>query len=198
MKLAIVGASGRAGSRLVDEASRRGHHVTGIARNPLPGTLLVAGDARNSAEVGALISGHDAVISAAPFHILGADPLLEALRLAEVTRLVVVGGAGSLEVAPGVALLDTPGFPEEYRFEAEPGRDFLLRLREESKIEWTFISPAIIFEPGERTGAYRAGGDELLVDEDGLSRISMEDFAIAALDEIEVPRHVRERFSVRQ
>ena len=112
-------------------------------------------------------------------------------------RLVVVGGAASLEVAPGVALLDTPGFPEIYRAEATEGRDSLQVYREEADgLEWTFLSPAIVIQPGERTGSYRTTRDTLLTDDAGNSVISYEDYAVALLDELERPQHPGARFGV--
>jgi uracil phosphoribosyltransferase len=119
-----------------------------------------------------------------------------AVKEAGVKRLIVVGGAGSLEVAPGLQLIDTPQFPDAYRPEASAGRDFLNALRAETSLDWTFLSPSALFEPGERTGKFRLGGDQLLADAAGQSRISMEDYAIALVDEIETPKHVRQRFTV--
>jgi uncharacterized protein len=201
MKIAIVGATGRAGSRIAAEAVRRGHEVTGIARRPVstqapPGVRLVAGDATQPASVAGSFRGQDAVVSAARFLILPAPPLLHALRSAGVKRLLVVGGAATLEIQPGKALLDLPTFPEEYRAEATAGRKFLEDLREVRDLDWTFLSPAADFEPGERTGKFRLGLDQFLTDSEGRSRISMEDYAIAALDELEHPRHVKRRFAV--
>jgi putative NADH-flavin reductase len=107
-----------------------------------------------------------------------------------------VGGAGSLEVAPGVALVDTPQFPAAYKVEASAGRDFLNALRRETELNWTFLSPSALFVPGERTGRFRVGGDQLLKDKDGKSWISMEDYAIAMLAEVETPKHPHQRFTV--
>ena len=121
---------------------------------------------------------------------------MAAAKQAGVPRLLVVGGAGSLEVAPGVALVDTPQFPAAYKAEALAGRAFLDTLRGEKALDWTFISPSALFEPGERTGSFRLGGDALLSDAAGQSRITMEDFAIALADEIETPAHPRQRFTV--
>ena len=130
-------------------------------------------------------------------HFTASDPelLIGAVRESGVKRYFVVGGAGSLEVAPGVRLIDTPQFPAIYKAEASKGVEFLDRLREESGLEWTFLSPAAMFVPGERTGKFRLGGDQLLSNETG-SSISFEDFAIAAVDELEQPRHIRRRFTI--
>src|ERR1039458_5841967 len=125
-----------------------------------------------------------------------AAAVIDAVKQAGVKRLAVVGGAGSLEVAPGVQLVDTPQFPDAYRAEAGAGRNFLNALKQETALEWTFLSPSALFEPGERTGKFRLGTDRLLADVAGKSRISMEDYAIALVDEIETPKHVRQRFTV--
>ena len=143
-----------------------------------------------------LLSGHDAVISAVRFQSMHSQILIKAVKKAEVDRLLVVGGAGSLEVAPGVQLVDTPGFPSEYKAEALAGRAFLNLLRGEMALNWTFLSPSAFFGPGERTGKFRIGENQLLTDSNGKSWISQEDFAIAMLDELEVPHHPRERFTV--
>jgi len=126
------------------------------------------------------------------------DPaaLIAAVQSAGVKRLLVVGGAASLEVAPGKALLDTPDFPPAYRPEATAGLKFLKALRNEKTLDWTFLSPSAEFAPGERTGKFRLGDDRLLVDANGKSHISMEDFAIALVDELEHPKHIRRRFTV--
>lgn len=201
-KIAILGISGRAGSRIADELQRRGHTVTGIARKiedvqARPGLSLKAADATSADALVPLLRGHDAVISATRF-VGGSDATtaIGATRQAGVPRLLVVGGAGSLEVAPGAALVDTPQFPEAYKPEALAGRAFLETLRQEKELDWTFLSPSALFEPGERTGTFRLGGDQLLADATGASRISMEDFAIALADELEAPRHSRRRFTV--
>jgi putative NADH-flavin reductase len=160
------------------------------------GVTLAKGDAAQPAQLGELLRGHDAVISAARFQTVKAAPLLQALKAAEVKRLLVVGGAASLEVAPGAILLDSPSFPAEYRVEAEPGKQFLDDLRGETEIDWTFLSPSALFSPGERTGQFRLGHDQLLSDAEGKSHISIEDYAIAMIDELERPQHSRQRFTV--
>ncbi|TDK32567.1 NAD(P)-dependent oxidoreductase [Luteimonas terrae] len=201
-RIALIGITGRAGSRIASELLARGHRVTGIARNTADtpaqaGLTLLSADASRSEAVAPLLQGHDVVVSATRFDGGStADVLLDALRQAGVRRLLVVGGAGSLEVAPGVALIDTPGFPEAYKAEAGAGRAFLEALRGVGDIDWTFVSPGAVFEPGTRTGSFRLGGDAFMVDSDGNSAVSMEDYAIAFADEIERPAHVRQRFSV--
>jgi putative NADH-flavin reductase len=199
--IALLGGTGNVGRRLLAEALRRGHTVTVVARKPvddLPaGASFVQADiTADPADLGARLGRHDVLISAARFDTVTADQVLAVARAAGIPRLAVVGGAGSLEVAPGVRLVDTPQFPAEYKAEALPGATFLEQLRGVSDIDWTFLSPAAFFGPGERTGSFRLGGDRFLTDAEGNSRISYEDFAVALLDEIEQPRHSRQRFSV--
>lgn len=199
MKIAVVGASGRAGSEITREAAARGHQVLAIARNPqtIPaaeGVVAVAGDASDPQALAALIAGNDAVISALHFDV-SAQTLLDALRTAGVPRLLVTGGAASLEVAPGTRLIDTPEFPEEWKAFAMGGITFLDALRQVDDIDWTFFSPAALIFEGPRTGTYRAGGDQLVTDEAGESRISFADYAIAMVDELEAHKHARARFT---
>ncbi|AGH48024.1 Saccharopine dehydrogenase [Sphingomonas sp. MM-1] len=200
MKIAVIGATGRAGREIVAELVRRGHQVTAIARHPEtaqaePLVTAVAGDANDAAGLATLIAGHDAVVSAVMF--LNSDPaiLVDAVRRAGVTRYLVVGGAGSLEVAPGLRLIDTPDFPDAYKAEASKGAAFLDYLRGVSDIDWTFLSPSALFFEGPRTGKFRLGDDALLAD-GGNSSISFADYAIAMADEIERPAHSRRRFTV--
>lgn len=201
MKIAVIGATGHAGSSIVDELVRRGHAVTAIVRNPdkVPvraGVTAVKGDVFDRAGLARLLAGHDAAVSAV--HFTASDPalLIAAVKDANVSRYLVVGGAGSLEVAPGVALVTTPDFPPAYKAEAEKGGAFLDLLRIEKELNWTFLSPSALFVDGERTGKFRLGGDQLLVGADGKSWISFEDYAVALADEIERPAHLRKRFTV--
>jgi len=201
MKIAVVGASGQAGSRIVAELSRRGHQLTAIASNPekiavLPQVTVVKGDAGDQAALTDLLAGHDAAVSS--IHFLASDPakLIGAAKASGVGRYLVVGGAGSLEVAPGVRLVTTPGFPAQYKAEAEKGAAFLDQLTQEKDLNWTFLSPSALFTAGERTGKFRLGTDQLLTGPDGKSWISFEDFAVALADEIERPAHIRKRFTV--
>jgi putative NADH-flavin reductase len=200
-KIAILGITGRVGSRIANELLQRGHTVTGVARKiegveSRPGLTLKAADAISADALIPLLRGHDALISAT--HFAGgpdASTLIAAATQAGVPRLLVVGGAGSLEVAPGKALLDTPGFPDAYKAEAQAGAAMLRALRSDGELDWTFLSPSALLEPGERTGKFRLGGDVLLSDANGKSWISMEDYAIAMADEVEAPRHSRRRFT---
>jgi putative NADH-flavin reductase len=201
MKIAVIGASGNAGSRITAELARRGHAVTAIARNPEKITAqanvaAIKGDVMDQAGLASLLAGHDAAISSV--HFLASDPvkLIAAAKESKVGRYLVVGGAGSLEVAPGVRLVTTPGFPVAYKAEAEKGAAFLDLLRAEKELSWTFLSPSALFTAGERTGKFRLGTDQLLTASDGKSSISFEDFAVALADEIERPAHIRQRFTV--
>ncbi|MBN9048046.1 MAG: NAD(P)-dependent oxidoreductase [Rhizobiales bacterium] len=198
--VALIGASGNAGSRILKELSDRGHRVTAIARHPdkvaeLAGVTAVKADVFDKAGLAAALRGHDAVISAV--HFTASDPqiLIEAVRAAGVKRYLVVGGAGSLEVAPGKLLVDQPDFPEAYKAEATKGGVFLDLLKKVTDLDWTFLSPAAMFVPGTRTGKFRLGKDQLLANAQG-SSISFEDFAIAMVDELEKPAHPRQRFTI--
>jgi putative NADH-flavin reductase len=200
MKVALIGASGQAGSRILAELMRRGHQVTGIARHPekiAAGANVTAkmGDVYDKDGLVALLKGHDVVISSV--HFTASDPnlLIEAARASGAKRYFVVGGAGSLEVAPGVKLVDTPEFPAIYKAEATKGGEFLDLLRQQKDLDWTYLSPSAMFVAGERTGKFRLGKDQLLASEKG-SSISFEDYAIALADELEKPAHSRQRFTV--
>jgi uncharacterized protein len=201
MRIALIGATGFIGSRLLKELTGRGHQVTAIVRNPekVPrgaGVAARKGDVYDKDGLAALFAGHDAVISSV--HYTASDPatLLAAVKQSGVKRYLVVGGAGSLEVAPGVKLFDTKDFPAIYLDEARKGGAYLDLLKGESGLDWTFLSPSALIEPGERTGKFRLGKDQLLVDGDGQSRISAEDYAVALVDELEKPAHLRQRFTV--
>ena len=201
MRISVIGASGNAGSRITAELARRGHAVTAIARNPQgiaaqANVTATKGDLMDQAGLARLLAGHDAAISSV--HFLASDPLklIGAARDSKVGRYLVVGGAGSLEVAPGVRLVTTSGFPVAYKAEAEKGAAFLDLLRAEKQLNWTFLSPSALFTAGERTGRFRLGTDQLLTAADGKSWISYEDFAVALADELERPAHIRRRFTV--
>jgi uncharacterized protein len=211
MKIAIVGASGKIGSRISAEAIGRGHSVTGIARNPDAGIKnenikWVNADALDSESLASAIKGHDALISAFgidwsrpetyPLFVDVSISEIAASKKAGIKRMIVVGGAGSLEVAPGKQLVDTPQFPEEWRAGANEQRKSLEVFRKENDLDWTFFSPAIIIEPGPRTGRFRLGKDNPVFDEKGNSIISYDDYAIALIDELEKPQFIRQRFTI--
>jgi len=203
MKVALVGASGNAGSRILAELASRGHEVTAIARNvdrieAPAGVTTVQADADDPAALAEAMKGHDVAISSLKFSASDAGKLIEAARASGVGRYFIVGGAASLK-APGSEqrIIDSGQIPEAFMPEIRAGADFLERLKQEPEgLDWTFVSPSMFFGPGERTGTFRLGTEELLVAEDGKSSISYEDFAVALVDEIEAPKHHRGRFTV--
>ena len=210
MKIALFGATGMIGQRILNEALRRGHEVTAIARDPSSIAIesanlsVAASDILDPRSVSVALEGHDAVISAfgprgEAVHTVSdaARALIVGLEAAGIRRLVIVGGAGSLEVAPGVQLVDAPDFPSDWKAVALAHRDSLdIYRRDGGGLDWTYVSPAALIEPGDRTGQFRLGGDQLLTDAEGQSRISAEDYAVALLDEVEIPKHIRQRFTV--
>lgn len=201
MNIALIGASGAVGSRILAELLRRGHTVTAIARHPAkippqPGVTPRQADVFDEAGLARAIAGHDAVISAVWFTASDPAMLIAAVRRAGVGRYLVVGGAGSLDVAPGRRLYDSPEFPAEWVTEAKAGGAFLDLLRRTEDLDWSFLSPSTLLFPGERTGRFRLGDDALLRDASGKSAISMEDYAVAMVDELERPSHSRRRFTV--
>jgi len=209
MKVTLYGASGMIGSRILQELVDRGHEVTAVVRNPekvtAEGVVVVKGDVTDAASVAATAQGAEAAISAyappqteARTIVDATRSLLAGLAAAGVKRLIVVGGAASLEVAPGVLLLDAPNFPPAWKGIASAARDALRVYRTEAGkagVDWTYFSPAAFIQPGERTGKYRTGAEQLVVDAKGESRISAEDYAVALLDEIEKPQFSRKRFT---
>lgn len=210
MNIALIGASGYVGSALLQEALSRGHRVTALVSNSSrlaaqPGLEVVATDVVDGVALATQLQGRDALISAFSGHaqqdvfgyyVKGIRAIIAAAKQAGVPRLLVVGGAGSLEVAPGVQLVDTPVFPAQWKATAEGAREALNILRDERDLDWTMLSPAAHLEPGRRTGQFRLGTDQLLVDAAGESRISLEDYAVAMIDELETPSHARRRFAV--
>ena len=205
LKIALFGATGMIGSRIAEEAARRGHQVTALVRNPARVPADVANlkaaqaDVLDAASVGAAVRGHDVVASAyAPpqgdtaLVATATRALVEGVRAAGLKRVVAVGGAGSLEVAPGKQLVDTEGFPDAYKAVALAHRDALTYYRGVTDLDWTFFAPAALIAPGERTGTFRTGANTLLADAEGNSRISAEDYAIAFVDELEQGHFVRQ------
>ena len=210
MKIALIGASGFVGSAILNEAVSRGHSVTAIVRdtsklNPHPQVRAVAVDAQDPQALADVIKGHDRVISAynpgwsAPDihdqYLKGASAIVEAANAAH-SWLLVVGGAGSLEIAPGVQLVDTPDFPAEWKQGALAARDGLTALRREAALDWRFVSPPVFLEPGEKRGGYRLGGDQVLFDGDKPAGITVGDLADGVLNEAETPAHLRQRFTL--
>jgi uncharacterized protein len=205
LKIALFGATGMVGSRVAMEAARRGHTVTALSRNPerVPADVAnlkaASADVLDAASVADAVRGSDVVASAyAPPQgdvgviVAASKALVDGTRKAGVKRLVVVGGAGSLEVAAGTQLVDTAGFPDAYKAIALAHRDALTYYRTVSDLDWTFFAPAALIAPGERTGTFRTAADVLIADKDGNSTISAEDYAIAFVDEIEQGRFIRQ------
>lgn len=209
MDVVLYGASGMIGSRILNELVARGHRVLAVVRNPprvpaAPGVMVRAGDISDAADVAKNLEGADAVISA--FHpgpgredklIPATEALLDGARRAAVPRVLIVGGAASLFVAPGKTLLESGHLPKEWVAIATAHANLLEHLRTTAgDLEWTSLSPAAFIQPGERTGRFRLGKDELVTDAQGLSRISAEDYAVALVDEMEDPKHIGRRFTV--
>ncbi len=214
MKIALIGATGYVGSALLTELLSRGHEVTALVRHPeklTPATGLTAKktDILELNELTKQLQGHDAVMSAYSgfaggnaetvayeHHVAGTINIMEATRKAGIKRILMVGGAGSLQVGPGIDLLDTPQFPDEWRTMAKATREALHVARKEQQLDWTFLSPSAYLKPGKRTGKFRLGLDDLLVGENGASEISVQDYAMAMVNELEHAKHSRKRFTV--
>ena len=211
MNIVLIGASGYVGSAILKEALDRGHHVTAVARDlekltRHPNLHPRKADIYQEGEVTKVVAGHEAVISA--FNpgwtnpniynqqIQGTRAIINGVKQAGIKRLLFVGGAGSLEVLPGVQALDLPEFPKEYKQGALATREALAHLRQEPALEWSYLSPSADLFPGSRTGQFRLGTDQMLKDAKGASRISVQDYAKAMIDELEKPAHVRRRFTV--
>ncbi|WP_348267008.1 NAD(P)-dependent oxidoreductase [Edaphobacter paludis] len=211
MHIVLFGATGHSGSRILTELLSRGHQVTAITRDPAklspqPNLTIKQGDADSVAAIAANIKGADAVVSAYAPPADNTDQILpvtqyfiEAIKQVgtsgKAPRFLYVGGAASLEVAPGVTLLDSGHLPAAWQAIAKSHSDALALIKK-SDINWTSFSPAAFFEPGQRTGKFRLGKDQLITDAQGNSKISMEDYAIALVDELEKPQHERQRFTI--
>lgn len=206
MKVAVIGATGNTGKRLTAELLKRGHHVRAVVRSPekVPqanGVEVTKSDLSDVAQLVDALKGADAVVSAyrPPDHdtdqIIGTTKRITEAAKRNKQRLLVVGGAASLFVAPGVTVLAS-GYLPEFAVPIATSHDQVLKDLKVSEADWTYFSPAGLFEPGERTGKFRIGKDDLIVDASGNSRISMEDYAIATVDELEKPQHRGERFTI--
>ncbi len=210
MKVAIIGATGFVGSALLKEAVARGHAVTALVSQPskVPASekvVAVQADVLAEDDLASKLKGHDAIISAFSGHaqtdvlgyyVKGIESIVSAAKTAGVPRLLLVGGAGGLEVAPGVQLIDTPQFPAQWKATAEGARQAVNMLRRDEELDWTVLAPSAHLEAGERTGQFRLGKDALLADAEGHSHISLPDYALAMINELEQPTHSRSRFTV--
>jgi putative NADH-flavin reductase len=210
MNIAVIGATGRIGQRIVAEALQRGHHVTAFTSQAakIPAEKGKAAwktaDVMDPVSVAQAMEGQDVLISSyGP--AMGADPkpiataaevLLKAAETHPKVRVIMVGGAGSLEVAPGKTVIDAGMIPAEYIAIPIAHKHALETLKKNSTAQWTYFSPAAMIQPGVRTGKFRLGGDQLIVGENGKSEISMEDYAVAMIDEAERPQHLRKRFTI--
>lgn len=215
MKVALIGATGFVGSALLKELLQRGHEVVALVRDPAklaaqPHLQAVQADVMDAAAVQRAVAGADAVVSAYNAgwsnpniyedFMRGSRAIVAGTKAAGVRRYLVVGGAGSLYIAPGKQLVDTPEFPAAIRPGATAARDALTELQQEASLDWTLLSPPIALHlgsHGERTGRYRSGKDEPLMQPDGQpGTISAADLAVALVDALERGSHLRERFTV--
>jgi uncharacterized protein len=217
MKIALIGASGFVGSKVLAEALQRGHQVTAIVRNPekldasQKNLLVKKADVLQVDELAKILAGHDVVISsfnpargvAGPEvyekHVVGHKAIIAAAKKAGVKRFLGVGGAASLKTPEGVELIDSPQFPAAYDA-FKPGirgtRELYYLLKQEPSLDWVFVAPSVVIAPGERTGKFRIGKDHVLYNDKGESKISLEDYAVALVDEMEHPKHHQERITI--
>jgi uncharacterized protein len=211
MKITLVGATGFVGGFILTEALNRGHMVKGVTRHPekLPIHKNLTGinaDIYNEAEVGSSVAGSDAVISSFnpgwgnpdiyDLFVKGCKSIINGVKESGIKRFLMIGGAGSLFVKPGIQLVDTPDFPAEYKNGALGARDVLNLLKNETGLDWTVLCPSINLKPDRRTNKFRIGTDSILFNENGESAVSTQDLAIAVLDELENPKFIRKRFTV--
>jgi len=211
MKIALVGPTGFVGSAVLKELLARGHEVVALARNPakLPaqdGLTVAKADVLDATQVAAAVTGVDAVVSAYnpgwsnpdiyQEFLQGTQAIVAGVKAAGLKRILIVGGAGSLYAAPGLQLVDTPEFPAEWKQGALAAREALNQIKLEASLDWTFLSPAVHLEPGERRGSYRLGLESPVMDENGPAHISVADLAVAIVDELDRPAHVQKRFTV--
>jgi putative NADH-flavin reductase len=215
MKIALIGATGFVGSAILKEALSRGIRITAILRHPEKLSVTdenlqaVRGDVEDTEKLAELLKGNDAVVSAYNpgwsnpdiynEFLKGSQSIQAAVRKSGIKRLITVGGAGSSYIAPNLQLIDTPEFPAEWKAGALAARDYLNILKKEDQLDWTFVTPAIEMHrgtSGTRKGVYRTGLENPVFDENKRSVISVEDLAVAIVDELEKPRHIRQRFTV--
>ncbi|HTR46352.1 MAG TPA: NAD(P)-dependent oxidoreductase [Verrucomicrobiae bacterium] len=216
MKVALIGATGFVGSKILAEALRRGHQVTAIERRPgrlaaHPNLRALKIDVLHRDELARVLRGHDVLISSFnpargvpgpevfQRHVRGHKAIIAAAKKAGVRRFLAVGGAASLKTPAGIELLDSPDFPAAFE-PFKPGirgtRELYYLLKKEPGLDWIFLSPSVMIVPGRRTNQFRLGTDHILYDASGKSHISLQDYAVAMLDEMEHPKHHRQRFTV--
>lgn len=200
-RVALIGASGKIGSKIAAELLQRGHKVTGIARNPekvtTPGVTVATGDFTQPEQMAKALRGHDAIISAASFIPGQAENLIASVRQSGVKRFLMVGGAASLQTEPGgKKIIETIELPEAWKAPVMEGIRTLGLLRGVQDFDWTFFSPAVQIGPGERTGKFRLDTEVVVKDAAGTSKISYDDYAIAMVDELEQGKHIKSRFTV--
>lgn len=210
MKIALIGASGFVGSALLKEAARRNHSITAFARNAdkigaEPGVTRKSIDVNDQAALETALAGHDLILSAFNGgwsdpdiyrkHMVGSKAIADTSAKLGV-RLIEIGGAGSLYAPDGTQFVDGADFPAQFKQGATAARDVLTALKSSSGLDWTYVSPPFSFQQGTRTGNYRTGHDHPVFDEQGQSQISVEDFAVAVLDEAEKHKFPMQRFTV--
>jgi uncharacterized protein len=211
MKIVLLGASGFVGSAILKEALDRGHQVTAVVRNQgqlkaVQHLKVQIADVYDSLALAAVLAGHDALISAFnpgwkdpnlyADQVRGTASILKAAKSAAIKRVLWVGGAGGLEVKPGVRVVDAPNFPAAIKPGSLATIEALDQLRREPELDWSYLSPSANMKSGTRTGKFRLGDDQLLVDPSGHSNISVQDYAVAMINELERPSHIRKRFTV--
>lgn len=200
MKVALIGATGKAGSRILTELVNRGHIVTAIVRNaervPVSDKVVARGIDGSAAQIAQAVRGHDAVISSVRFIDLLPEILLAAIVDSGVKRYLIVGGAGGLIHPDGIEEVNQPTFPDFAKPNSLKGMELLESLKATPDLDWTFISPPRFFVAGERTATFRYGKDQMLMSADGPTSISYEDMAVAIVDALEQSRHVRERVTI--
>lgn len=201
MKIAIIGATGFIGQHIFNEAVSRQHQVTALVRDTAKVTAAATVKAQtlevsDTAALKQALADQDAVVVTVHYENRDLEQLINNIKATGVKRALFVGGAASLEVAPGVQLFDTPEFPEQWKATAGAARNLLNLLRGEKEFNWVYVSPSAFIEPGERTNNFRLGKDQLLVNEKGESRISNQDFAVAIINELETPEYKQTRFTV--
>ena len=216
MKIALIGASGFVGSKILSEALRRGHQVTAILRRPQriaphPNLTVVEGDVLRRDQLARVLAGHDVVISSfnpargvpGPEvfhrHVRGHRAIISAVKKSGVKRFLAVGGAASLKTPAGIEFLDSPEFPaafEPFKPAIRGTRELYYLLKQEPGLDWVFLAPSVMIGPGQRTNTFRLGKEHVLYDEKGKSHISLQDYAVAMINEAEHPKHHRERFTV--